>query len=332
MVQNDSGMGDIATMAIPSLQAIDTSTVQCQALIITSTRNLAMSLLVAIRSIATYMAIDCHACVGISSARDDVARVSKGCQVLLGTPGRILDLINRRAPLEHIKLVILYDADELLSRGFEDTIDDLTSLLPSNKRVVILSCTIPEEVIKLTDRLTRNSIRIVRKKNELQPLRGVKQFYVDCEREDWKLDTLHDAFELLPITQALIFCNTDRKVDWLAANLRESGHTVQSINSNTEQAHRGAILKKFRTGEWRFLIATDLPNGRLINARQVMVLVINFDMPIDKLDYIRRLSRFVYKTTLINFLTVEDRGMISELEKFYSTTIPEAPLNLVDFI
>lgn len=331
LVQNGPELEELCTMAIPSLQGIDLSNPQCQALVITSTRCMAVSLRVFIQEIATHMKVTIHAC-GSIGIREDIAHISKGCQVIIGTPGRTVDMLWRGAlRSEYIRSVVFHETDEMLLRGFDDQINDIVSLLPSSKQVIILSSTTPDQVITLTDRVTQNPIRVVRKRSATS-LKGVQQFYVDCIRDEWKWVTLSDALAFTHVGQALIFCNTDERVAWLAAKLRASSHTVLTIGGDTERGHLNAILKMFRTTAWRFLVATTVPDDYRLEALQARV-VFNFDIPVDKRDYIRRLGRVLgHRTTVMNFFTAEDRTMIRELERFYSTTIPELPENVADLI
>ena len=133
---------------------------------------------------------------------------------------------------QDIKMFVLDEADEMLSRGFKDQIYDVFRLLNSEIQVVLLSATMPAEVLEVTTKFMRNPIRILVKKEELT-LEGIRQFYVSVEREDWKLDTLCDLYETLTITQAVIFCNTRRKVDWLTEKMHDRVFTVSAMVSFT---------------------------------------------------------------------------------------------------
>ena len=146
-----------------------------------------------------------------------------------GTPGRVFDMISRRVlRVNDIKMFVLDEADEMLSRGFKDQIYDVFRTLNPNIQVVLLSATMPPDVLDVTNRFMREPIRILVKKEELT-LEGIRQFYVSVEREEWKLDTLCDLYETLTITQAVIFCNTRRKVDWLTEKMHNRDFTVSAM-------------------------------------------------------------------------------------------------------
>ena len=186
----------------------------------------------------------------------------------------------------------------------------------------------PQDVLEVTTKFMRDPVRILVKKDELT-LEGIKQFYIAVEKEDWKLDTLSDLYETVTITQAVIFCNTRRKVDWLTDKLTARDFTVSAMHGDMDQAQRDLIMKEFRSGSSRVLIATDLL-ARGIDVQQVS-LVINYDLPANRENYIHRIGRggrFGRKGVAINFVTQDDVRMMREIEQFYSTQIEEMPMNV----
>jgi len=333
IAQAQSGTGKTATFSISVLQKLDMSNPQCQALILAPTRELAQQIQKVVIALGDFMKVDCHACIGGTNVREDMKRLEAGAHVVVGTPGRVFDMINRGAlKTDSIKMFVLDEADEMLSRGFKEQIYDVFQRLPPNTQVVLLSATMPAEVLEVTKKFMRDPIRILVKKDELT-LEGIKQFYVAVEKEDWKLDTLCDLYETVTITQAVIFCNTRRKVDWLTEKLHAREFTVSAMHGDMEQAQREVIMKEFRSGSSRVLIATDLL-ARGIDVQQVS-LVINYDLPTNKENYIHRIGRggrFGRKGVSINFVTADDTRMLREIEQFYSTQILEMPMNVADLI
>jgi len=279
------------------------------------------------------MNIECHACIGGTNVRDDMAKLQSGVHVVVGTPGRVYDMINRRAfRTDQVKMFVLDEADEMLSRGFKEQIYDVFQLLPPSTQVVLLSATMPQEVLEVTTKFMREPVRILVKRDELT-LEGIKQFYIAVDKEEWKLDTLCDLYETVTITQAVIFCNTRRKVDWLTQKLHEREFTVSAMHGDMDQAQRDVIMKEFRSGSSRVLITTDLL-ARGIDVQQVS-LVINYDLPTNRENYIHRIGRggrFGRKGVAINFVTSEDVRMLREIEQFYNTQIDEMPMNVADLI
>jgi len=333
VAQAQSGTGKTATFSISILQSIDINIKQVQALVLAPTRELAQQIHKVLVALGDYMNVECLAAVGGAAIRDAIARLQEGCHVVVGTPGRVYDMINRRAlKTDNVKIFCLDEADEMLSQGFRDQIYDIFQLLPPQTQVVLLSATMPEEVLQVTEKFMRDPVRILVKKEELT-LEGIKQFFIAVEKEDWKLDTLSDLYETVTITQAVIFCNTRRKVDWLTENLTSREFTVSAMHGDMDQGQRELIMKEFRSGSSRVLITTDLL-ARGIDVQQVS-LVINYDLPANRENYIHRIGRggrFGRKGVAINFVTSDDVASLKELESYYNTEIGEMPMNVADLI
>jgi translation initiation factor 4A len=334
IAQAQSGTGKTATFSIAILQQIDFSdNTNCQALVLAPTRELAQQIQKVVLALGDYQKVKCHACIGGTAVRTDIETLNKGCNVVVGTPGRVFDMITRGAlNCDKMKMFVLDEADEMLSRGFKDQIYDVFRKLPSNIQVILLSATMPEDVLEVTKRFMRDPINILVKKEELT-LEGIKQFYINVEKEEWKLETLTDLYETMTITQAVIFLNTRRKVDWLKEKLGEKDFTVSSMHGDMDQSERDVIMKEFRTGSSRVLITTDLL-ARGIDVQQVS-LVINYDLPNNRENYIHRIGRggrFGRKGVAINFVTSEDVRVLKDIEMFYNTTIDAMPMNVADLI
>lgn len=333
IAQAQSGTGKTATFAIGTLAKLDPKTRQCQSLILAPTRELAQQIQKVVVALGDYMEVEVHACVGGTAVRDDIRKLQAGVHIVVGTPGRVYDMINRRAlRLDSIRQFFLDEADEMLSRGFKDQIYDIFKFLPETVQVCLFSATMPLDVLEVTQRFMREPVRILVKKDELT-LEGIKQFYIAVDREDWKLDTLCDLYETLTITQAIIYCNTRRKVDWLTDEMSKRDFTVSSMHGDMDQRERDIIMREFRSGSSRVLITTDLL-ARGIDVQQVS-LVINFDLPTNRENYIHRIGRsgrFGRKGVAINFLTEGDVRYLRDIEQFYTTEITEMPMNVADLI
>jgi len=333
IAQAQSGTGKTATFSIGILQQLDYQLMQCQALILAPTRELAQQIQKVVLALGDYLGARCHACIGGTRVRDDITKLQNGVHVVVGTPGRVYDMLCRRVlDPKYIKVFVLDEADEMLSRGFKDQIYDIFQALPAKTQVGLFSATMPPDALDITQRFMNNPVRILVKKDELT-LEGIKQFYVSVDREEWKLDTLCDLYDTLNITQAVIFCNTRRKVDWLTDKMRAREFTVSSTHGDIGQKERDVILNEFRTGSSRVLITTDLL-ARGIDVQQVS-LVINYDLPRNLENYIHRIGRsgrFGRKGVAINFITSEDSRPLRELEQFYNTHIEEMPAHIADLI
>ena len=334
IAQAQSGTGKTATFAISILQSINIKEVMgCQALVLAPTRELAAQIQKVIVALGDYLQAKVHACVGGTAVREDIRKLQEGVHIVVGTPGRVHDMINRGAlRLDDIKLFVLDEADEMLSRGFKDQIYDVFKFLPENIQVCLFSATMPSEVLDVTNKFMREPARILVKRDELT-LEGIKQFFIAVEREEWKLDTLCDLYETLTITQAIIYCNTRRKVDWMTEKMTARDFTVSAMHGDMDQRERDLIMREFRSGSSRVLITTDLL-ARGIDVQQVS-LVINYDLPTNRENYIHRIGRsgrFGRKGVAINFLTAGDVRYLRDIEQFYHTQIEEMPMDVADLI
>lgn len=333
IAQAQSGTGKTATFSISILQRIDTTIAECQALILAPTRELAQQIAKCVLALGDYMGARCHACVGGSSVQEDIRKLDQGAHVVVGTPGRVNDMINRGIlKANRLKLFVLDEADEMLSRGFLDQIRDITKILANDCQILLFSATMPTEILDITTQFMRDPKYILVKKEALT-LEGIRQFYVDVGEEEWKLDCLLDLYGVLSITQAVLFCNTRRKVEWLTEKMNEKDHTVSSMHGDMGQKEREIVLREFRSGSSRILITTDLL-ARGIDVQQVS-LVINYDLPANRENYIHRIGRsgrFGRKGVAINLITKEDSNAIHDIEKFYNTSIAEMPENVADLV
>mmetsp|Transcript_4618 Transcript_4618/g.5553 ORF Transcript_4618/g.5553 Transcript_4618/m.5553 type:complete len:414 (-) Transcript_4618:77-1318(-) len=333
IAQAQSGTGKTATFAVGTLAKLDPKLRECQSLILAPTRELAQQIQKVVIALGDYMEVQVHACVGGTAVRDDIRTLQGGVHVVVGTPGRVYDMINRRAlRLDSIRQFFLDEADEMLSRGFKDQIYDIFKFLPETVQVCLFSATMPLDVLEVTQRFMREPVRILVKKDELT-LEGIKQFYIAVEREEWKLETLCDLYETLTIPKAIIYCNTRRKVDWLQEEMQKRDFTVSCMHGDMDQRERDIIMREFRSGSSRVLITTDLL-ARGIDVQQVS-LVINFDLPTNRENYIHRIGRsgrFGRKGVAINFLTEGDVRYLRDIEQFYTTEITEMPMDVADLI
>lgn len=333
IAQAQSGTGKTATFSIGMLEVIDTKSKECQALILSPTRELAIQIQNVVMHLGDYMNIHTHACIGGKNVGEDVKKLQQGQQIVSGTPGRVIDVIKRRnLQTRNIKVLILDEADELFTKGFKEQIYEIYKHLPPSVQVVVVSATLPREVLEMTSKFTTDPVKILVKRDEISLL-GIKQYYVQCEREDWKFDTLCDLYDNLTITQAVIFCNTKLKVNWLADQMKKQNFTVVAMHGDMKQDERDSIMNDFRRGNSRVLISTDVW-ARGIDVQQVS-LVINYDLPTDKENYIHRIGRsgrFGRKGTAINLITKDDVVTLKELEKYYSTKIKEMPMNINDIM
>jgi len=333
IAQAQSGTGKTATFSISMLQRIDTKTRETQAIVLSPTRELATQIQSVVLALGDYMNVQCHACIGGTNISEDIKKLEYGQHIISGTPGRVGDMIRRKSlRTRHVKMLILDEADEMLNKGFKEQIYNVYRYLPPNTQVVLLSATLPNDILEMTSKFMTDPIRVLVKRDELT-LEGIKQFFVPVELEEWKFDTLCDLYDSFTIIQAVIFCNTRKKVDWLTEKMREANFTISSMHGDMPQKERDAIMQEFRQGKSRVLITTDVW-ARGIDVQQIST-VINYDLPLDRENYIHRIGRsgrFGRKGVAINFVKNDEIKILRDIEQYYSTQIDEMPINIADLI
>jgi len=318
---------------IGALERVDYTKHECQALFMSPTRELAMQTHRVVVALGDYLGVRAHLCVGGTDTQNDRRKLREGQHVVSGTPGRIDDMIRRGClKTEDIKVLVLDEADEMLSQGFKDQgLHDLKNL-PSNVQACLFSATFTPEILELTQKFLRNPVRVLVKRDELT-LEGIRQFYVAIEKEDWKLDVLCDLYESLTISQAIIYCNTQRKADNLRAEMEKRDFTVSTIHAGLEHDERQLVMRQFRNGSSRVLISTDLL-ARGIDVQQVN-LVINYDLPREVDNYLHRIGRsgrYGRKGTAISFVTDFDTRRMKEIERYFHTQLEELPANIAELL
>ena len=236
IAQAQSGTGKTTIFCCGVLQSLDTSQRETQALALAPTRELAEQTQKVMLALGDYMSVQCHCCIGGKSIGEDIRRLDAGVHAVSGTPGRVFDMIRRRnLRTRAVKMLVLDEADEMLSKGFKEQIYEIYRYLPPATQVVLISATLPVEILDMTRKFMTDPVRILVKRDEIT-LEGIKQFFVAVEREEWKFDTLCDLYDTLTITQAVIFCNTKKKVDWLTNKMRQANFTVSSMHGDMPQA------------------------------------------------------------------------------------------------
>ena len=192
------------------------------------------------------MGIKVHACVGGTVVKDDIRILKSGPHVVIGTPGRIHDMMRRRyLKTDFLKIFVLDEADELLDRGFKPQIQEIFKFLPNDIQISLFSATMPQEILKLTRHFMRDPAKILIQNDELT-LAGIKQYYIAVQQENWKIDVLLSLYSNLDINQALIYCNTKRRVEELEKSMTEKDFVVSVMHGEMEQRQREVVMQQFR--------------------------------------------------------------------------------------
>ena len=330
LAQAQSGTGKTGAFTIGSMANVDVSLQRPQILILVPTQELAKQIYEVGKNIGSFLPVVCYCATGGTPIREDIKAIENGAQFIVGTPGRIYDLMNRNIlKTENVKTLILDEADQMLEDRFYKQVMCILEIgFPKTTHVALFSATMPQEVIDVANKLLVNPVRILLPPEEVS-LSGIKQYYVDTEKEDWKYEALCDIYKQLNINQALIYCNKRQKAEWLADKLSSDGYPLLCIHGEMENNERRRRMEEFRTGKVRVLISTDLL-ARGIDVQQVS-LVINFELPMNRENYIHRIGRsgrFGKKGVAINLLSESEKKTKEEIEKHYGTLMEELPLNL----
>jgi|UniRef100_A0A6C0CK95 translation initiation factor 4A len=329
IAQAQSGTGKTGAFTVSALQCVDEKKREIQALIMAPTRELAIQIHKVCSNLGDFIEnLDVQLVIGGKSMDSDVKELDNKPQIIVGTPGRVHDLIRRKKiNTKTIKLMILDEADEMLSSGFKEQVYNIFQFLSNDVQLCLFSATLPLEIQNLTEKFMRDPVKIL-VKTEAITLEGIKQYYVAVENDNTKYETLKDLFAALSVSQCIIYCNSIKRVADLAEALQKDGFPVSSIHSALEKDEREEAYKEFCNGKTRVLISTNL-TARGIDVQQVSK-VINFDIPKNIHQYIHRIGRsgrWGRKGMGINFVTRRDIKKLKEIEQYYDTQIEELPIN-----
>lgn len=334
LAQARSGTGKTATFCIGAMSRVDPTIKKMQVLILVHTRELAQQIKSVATALGEYLGVTAYAATGGTPLRDDLRAIEKGVHIVIGTPGRIYDLMNRRVLVrDSMRVLILDEADQMLEDRFKEQVICILQLgFPENCQVALFSATMPESVVEVANQILNKPVRILVPPEEVT-LEGIKQYYVKLDKEEWKYDVLCDLYKQLTINQALIYCNKRQKAEWLAEKMSAEGFPLSFIHGEMEPEERGKRMKDFRSGTVRVMISTDLL-ARGIDIQQIS-LVINYELPAQRENYIHRIGRsgrFGRKGVAINLVTEEEERALKEIETHYSTTISALPEDLAKII
>ncbi|KER20627.1 hypothetical protein T265_10864 [Opisthorchis viverrini] len=337
-----SGTGKTATFSIGTLQNVRCEVRKLQVLVLSPTRELANQTHQVISSLSDYLPIRCVACCGgRSNVTQMVRELSNGAHIVVGTPGRVLDLIRQGSlRLDSVRSLVLDEADEMLNRGLRTQLEEIYRRLPFSNgdiqtsnapstQVVIISATMPHEQLEVFYRFTKNPVQVLVPRDELT-LAGLHQFYIDVGSEEWKFEALGDLFASVCVPQTVVFVNTRRKADWLSTQLRRDSYTVETAHGDLDQALRETVMERFRSGTSRILVCSDIW-ARGIDVQNVG-LVVNYDLPATPSDYLHRIGRsgrFGRRGLAVSFVAgADDRRKLDSIARQYRIAIPPAPAAL----
>lgn len=334
IAQAQSGTGKTGTFCIGALSRVDPSVAKPQVIVLVPTRELAQQIEKVAQALGSYLGIKVYSATGGTPIRDDLRALEKGVHFVVGTPGRIYDLMTRGAMnRQNIRVLILDEADQMLENRFKEQIVCILELgFPATTQVALFSATMPDEVVEVAKKLLRNPVSILIPPEEVT-LEGITQYYVPLQKEEWKFDALCDIYKQLNVNQALIYCNKRQRAEWLAEKMTAEGFPLSCIHGEMDVEERRNRMQAFRSGTVRVLISTDLL-ARGIDVQQVS-LVINYELPAQRENYIHRIGRsgrYGRKGTAINLICQEEINALKDIESHYQTVIKDLPDDLANLI
>lgn len=334
IAQAQSGTGKTGAFLIGCLQVINESISGCQAIILVHTKELAQQIYDVCCNLAQFLKIKPVLCIGGQDINESLNSLCEDmATMIIGTPGRTIDLITRKnLPTRTVQIIIMDEADEILSNNFQHQVQIIIGAVSNTAQICIFSATMPKKMFEVTKLFMNNPEKILVKREKLT-LDGIKQFYINVGNDNFKFDTLCDIFDLLSVSQTMVYVNTINRAEYLKQLLIGKKFTVSIIHSKMLPMDRLKIMKDFRSGVTRILVSTDLLS-RGIDV-QLVSIVINYDLPRDKECYIHRIGRsgrFGRKGVAINFIVDSELENLSMLKDFYKTNIDEMPENVQQFI
>jgi len=328
IAQAQSGSGKTGTFSIGTLERINIDEKTTQAIILAPTHELAKQITAVISGIGSFFTgLTVKTLIGGTSIQEDANNIRETPpHIIVGCAGRVYDMIKRRyVNTNNLKLLILDEADEMLSKGFKDQIYNIFQFLNEDIQVALFSATMPNEILALTKKFMRDPVKIIVKKEELN-LACIQQYFVAIYNDHAKYDMLKQLFAVISLNQCIIYCNSVKRVIDLYKAMIEEGFSVCSIHSNMDKTERDNMFKSFRSGNYRVLISSNI-TARGIDVQQVST-VINFDIPKCVNTYLHRIGRsgrWGRKGLAINFVTKRDVYDMKKIENHYKINILELP-------
>lgn len=360
IAQAQSGMGKTGAFVIGTLGRLDQNINATQAIVVAHTRELALQIDTVFRQIGKFTNFRYGICIKGVPVAENIDKLSgtRGGKphVIIGTPGRILDMLNRKdretghdvINKSALRIFVVDEADELLgastessesrrneeheSVGFLDQLYNIFKCLPTDIQVCLFSATMSPQFFETTKHFMRSPIEVLVKTEELT-LDGIKQYQVNVGKQEYKFDTLCELYGLLTINQSIIYCNSLKSVEYLTRALKNNNFMVSSIHGHMTPQERELTMSDFRNAKCRVLVSTDLLS-RGIDVQQVSV-VINYDVPTKIESYLHRIGRsgrYGRKGVAINFVTDYDDKRIDSIQKYYSTIVEHLPQNISNLL
>lgn len=325
--QAQTGTGKTAAFGIPAIEKVDVEDRNTQVLIMCPTRELALQVKEQIYKLAKFKkGLLVAAIYGGESYEKQFQNLKKGSQIVVGTPGRIMDHIDRKTlKLENLKMLVLDEADEMLNMGFREDIEKILTFAPEERQTVLFSATMSKEILSITKKFQKNPEIVKVTRNEITNV-NIEQFYYSVRKEA-KTEVMCRLIDVHALKLMLVFCNTKSKVDEVVDELQARGYAAEAIHGDLRQAARNQVMNKFRTGNCSILVATDVA-ARGIDVSGVDA-VFNYDLPMDLEYYVHRIGRTGRAGKLgkaFALVSGRDRSKLRDLERYTKSPIPQGKI------
>ena len=320
--QAQTGTGKTAAFGIATLERVDPDNKKLQAVILCPTRELAIQVSEELKNLSKYKKrIRILPVYGGQPIGRQIKALKAGVQIVIGTPGRVMDHLNRRTlRMDDIKIIILDEADEMLDMGFRDDIETVVKKLPAKRQTILFSATMSKAILKLTKRYQKDP-QLIKLVHREMTVPDVEQFFVEVKQLA-KTEALSRLIDLYNLKLSLVFCNTKRRVDELVESLKARGYLAEGLHGGLQQNQRDSVMSKFRRGEIDIVVATDVAaRGIDVGATDA---VFNYDIPTDDEYYVHRIGRTARAGKAgyaFTFVTGKEAYRIRQIQRFTKTKI-----------
>lgn len=331
--QSKTGTGKTASYGLPIIERIDANNKKVQTIILCPTRELAVQVSEEMRKFLKYKeGIKCYAIYGGQPIEKQIMALKKGVQIVIGTPGRVMDHMRRKTlKLDNVKICVLDEADEMLNMGFEEDINTILKKVPEDRQTVLFSATMSKKILEIAKKYLKNPVSVKIKSEELT-VNNIKQISINI-KERMKDEGLIRIIEAYNPKKVIVFCNTKKKVDNLIETLKLKNYKAEALHGDIKQSQRDRIMKRLKNGEFQILVATDVV-ARGIDI-QDLELVINYDVPQEEEYYVHRIGRTGRNGNIgkaFTFVVGKEKNKLDSIQKYAHTKIEAGKIPTINEI
>ena len=325
--QSKTGTGKTASYSLPLIEKLDPTNKKVQAIVLCPTRELAVQVADEVRKFLKYQeGIKTIAIYGGQDIETQIRMLKKGVQIVIGTPGRVMDHLRRKTlKLDNVKMCVLDEADEMLNMGFEEDIETILKDVPSERQTVLFSATMNKRIMEITKKYLKNPKKVKIQAEELT-VNEIEQISIQV-KEAMKSEALMRLIEVYRPQKAIVFCNTKKRVDDLIEVLKQNHFKAEALHGDIKQTVRERIMKRMRNGEFQILVATDVV-ARGIDIQDVEF-VLNYDVPQEEEYYVHRIGRTGRNGNTgkaVTFVVGKEKSKLQSIKKYSNAKIKEGTI------